>query len=203
MAIDNKRLYEWVKKIHMYSGLLTFLALVVWGVTGIHSVFLAPPGQYQPPPVSSIREIPYKAESRLDDQQLATAIYQAIKIPLAGGRYNVHRDGQANLAFNVFTINGGRDVTFLEDKGIVRIAHRANGLFDYLSSMHTAHSRRHRQSLAARAWGIFNEIANWAFLFMTFSGVYMWIATRPRLLWAQLSFGAMAVVTVALWIAIR
>jgi len=203
MAMNDNRLYEWVKKIHMYSGLLTFLAFVVWGVTGIHAVFLAPPGQYKPPPVSSVREIPYEAEGGLDDQQLSTAIYQAIKIPLAGGRYNVHRDNQSNLAFNVFTINGGREVTFLEEKGIVRVAHRANGLLDYLSSMHTAYSRRHRLTPAAIAWGYFNEIATWAFLFMTFSGVYMWLVTRPRLLWAQLSFGAMAVLTAALWIAIR
>ena len=81
--------------------------------------------------------MPHRAEGGLDDQLLSTAIYQAIKIPLAGGHYNVHRDNQSNLAFNVFTINGGREVTFLEEKGIVRVAHRANGLFDYLSSMHT------------------------------------------------------------------
>jgi hypothetical protein len=31
----------------------------------------------------------------------------------------------------------------------------------------------------------------------------MWLATRPRLRWAQLSFAGMAVLTVALWIAIR
>jgi hypothetical protein len=187
----------------MYSGLLTFAAFVVWGITGIHAVFLPAPGQYEPPPVSSVREIPFQAAGNADDGKLAQAIYEAIDIPLAGGRYNVHRDERMNLAFNVFTINGGREVTFLEDKGIVRVAHRANSPWEYLSSMHTAHSRRHRLVPAATAWGYFNEFSTWAFLFMTFSGLYLWLATRPGLRWAQLSLAGIAVLTMALWIAIR
>src|SRR5262245_61718602 len=119
--MTQKLFYEWTKKIHMYSGLLTFTAFVVWGITGIHAVFLAPPGGFQPPPVSSQREFVYQASGQLDDQQLAKAITAAANIPLAGGSYAVHRDAQSNLAFNVFTINGGREVTYLEEKGLVRV----------------------------------------------------------------------------------
>jgi hypothetical protein len=201
--MNKKLLYEWVKKLHMYSGLLTFIAFVVWGLTGVHAVFLPPPGEYEPPPVSSVQEIPFQASSSLDDEKLAQAIFDAVDIPLAGGRYNVHRDEQLNLAFNVFTINGGREVTFLEEQGIVRVAHRGNSLWGYLSSMHTAHSRRHRLTPAAIAWGYFNEFSTWAFLFMTFSGLYLWIATRPGLRWAQLSLAAMTALTLVLWISIR
>jgi hypothetical protein len=201
--MNKKLLYEWVKKLHMYSGLLTFTAFVVWGVTGVHAVFLPPPGQYQPPPISSVREIPFQAAASLDDEKLAQTIFDAVDIPLAGGRYNMHRDEQLNLAFNVFTINGGREVTFVEKEGIVRIAHRGNSLWGYLSSMHTAHSRRHRLTPAAIAWGYFNEFSTWAFLFMTFSGLYLWIATRPSLRWAQLSLAGMAALTLVLWITIR
>lgn len=201
--MSSKFIYDWTKKIHMYSGLLTFTAFVVWGVTGIHAVFLDPPGEYKPPPVSSVREIPYKAPGGWDDKQLAKEILAVAAIPLAGGQYNIHRDAQSNLAFNVFTINGGREVTFFEDKGIVRVDHRVNSTWSYLSSMHTAHSRRHRQTASVIAWGYFNEFATWAFLFMTISGVYMWIATRPNLRWAQYSLGGMLALTLGLWIAIR
>jgi len=203
MGLNKKLLYEWVRKIHMYSGLLTFTAFVVWGVTGVHAVFLPAPDQYKPPPVSSVHEIPFRGPGNLDDQKLARAIYESIRIPLAGGHYNVHRDEQSNLAFNVFTINGGREVTFVEKEGIVRIVHRGNSVWDHLSSMHTAHSRRHRQTASVIAWGYFNELSTWAFLFMTFSGLYMWIATRPGLRWAQLSLAGITALMVVLWITIR
>ncbi|MEZ5367129.1 MAG: PepSY domain-containing protein [Bryobacterales bacterium] len=203
MAKKSKALYKWTKKIHMYAGLLTFSALVVWGVTGVHAVFLPKPGEFTPPPISSVREVPFQAAGNMDDKELAKAIFEKIEIPLAGGRYNVHRDENLNLTFNVFTINGGRVVTYLEDQGIARIEHRANDVLGYLSSMHTASSRRHQLSLAANAWGFYNEFSTWAFLFMTISGVYLWIASRPGMRWAQISFWSMAAVTAVLWIVIR
>lgn len=199
----KKFFYEWTKKIHMYSGLLTFMAFVVWGITGIHGAFLDPPGEFKPPPVSSEREFAYQAAGALDDQQLARKIAGAAQIPLMGGVYNIHRDAQANLAFNVFTINGGREVTYFEKQGIAKVAHRRNSVWSYLSSMHTAYSRRHQLTASAIAWGWFNEISTSAFFFMTLSGLYLWIATRPNLRWAQLSLGGMAVLTLLLWVAIR
>jgi len=201
--MPGKSLYEWTKKIHMYSGLLSFSALTIWGITGIHAVFLAPPGEYKPPPVSSLREIPFKAPGGLDDKQLAKAIYDSIAIPLAGGHYNVRRDEQSNLAFNVFTVNGGREVTFLEPAGIARVAYRSSSIWSFFSSMHTAHSRRHRLTPAVIAWGYFNEFSTWAFFFMTISGVYLWIALRPGLRWAQLSLAGMVLLTLILWLVIR
>jgi hypothetical protein len=201
--MSSKAIYEWTKKIHMYAGLLTFTAFVVWGVTGINGAFLAPPGGYVPPEVSSVREVPYQGGGDLDDKELAKAIFDVIAIPLGGGHYNIHRDDDSNLAFNVFTINGGREVTFLEEQGIVRVEHRRNSLLGFLSSMHTAHSRRHTLSAAVSAWGLFNEFSTWAFFFMTISGVYMWFATRPGLRWAQISFASVGAVTVVLWILIR
>lgn len=196
-------IYEWVNKIHMYAGLLTFTAFVIWGVTGVHAVFLPKPGEYTPPPVSSVREVPFEADGSMDDRELAKAIFEKIDIPLAGGRYNIHRDEDLNLAFNVFTINGGREVTFLEEQGVARVEHRANSLLSFLSSMHTAHSGRHKMTWASTAWGYYNELSIWAFLFMTISGVYMWLATRPKIRWAQATFVGMAALTAALWFVVR
>jgi hypothetical protein len=202
--MSKKQLYEWMKKLHMYAGLLTFTAFVVWGVTGVHGAFTPAPGEFTPPPVSSEKEVPFRASGTMDDKALAKAIYEAVQIPAAGGHYNIHRDADANLAFTVFSINGGRDVTYLEKEGKVRLAHRVNSVWSYLSSMHTAHSRRHNKvSASAVAWGVFNEFSNWAFLFMTLSGVYLWVGSRPGLRWARILFGGAVAVTAVLWMAIR
>ena len=46
-------------------------------------------------------------------------------------------------------------------------------------------------------------MANWAFGFLTLTGLYMWLATRPRLVWAWVTFGAATVVFGLLWMVTR
>jgi uncharacterized iron-regulated membrane protein len=191
------------EKIHMYAGLLTLTALVVWGIAGIHAIFLPPPGGYQPPEISEVRELPYEAAGNLDDKELAAQIYTFVDIPLAGGHYNIHRDPEQNLKFFVFTVSGRREITYLEDRQAVRVEVRQNTLMEFLSSMHTSNSHRGPKVLAAQMWGIYNEFSTWAFTFMTLSGVYLWLASRPGLLWARLIAGTSAVMFVVLWMVTR
>ena len=51
-------MYHWMRKIHMYAGLLSFTALLVWGITGIHAVLLPSPGNWKQPPVSAVSTVP-------------------------------------------------------------------------------------------------------------------------------------------------
>lgn len=196
-------MYEWTKKIHMYAGLLAFTSMVVWGITGIEAVFLPMPGEYQPPDVSSVEEIPFEAPGDLDDKALAKHVYNSIELPLRGGHYNIHRDDDGNVTFYVFSYNGRRDIHILEADDKLRIEYRRRPLTGFLSSMHASHSGRGPKELQARLWAFYNEVSLYAFVFMTFSGVYLWLATRPRMLWAQLIFGASVVTAAGLWIATR
>lgn len=187
----------------MWSGLLSFTAFVVWGVTGIHAVFLPAPGDYQPPEISGEYEFAFEGPDNLDDQELANRIFNAADLKLAGGHYNVHRDDNQNLAFFVYTPNGRRDLTYLEGEKRVRVQFRDNGPGGFLSAMHVAHSRRGAPGLSARLYGVYNEFATWAFLLMSLSGLYMWVATRPGLLWARICIGAATVATIVMWWAVR
>ncbi len=196
-------LYEWTKKIHMWAGLLTFTAFVVWGITGIYAIFLPAPGEYQPADVAEETQFPFEAPGNLDDKELAKRIFDAADLKMAGGHYNVHRDDDQHLKFFVFTSNGRRDVTYLEEQRRVRVEFRHNNLGGFLSSMHTAHSRRGAPDRSARLWGYYNELSTWALLLMSVSGLYMWIATRPGLPWAQICAGGAAVLCVILWVAVR
>jgi hypothetical protein len=36
----DKKIFAYAKKLHMYAGLLTFSAFLVWGITGVEAVFL-------------------------------------------------------------------------------------------------------------------------------------------------------------------
>ena len=196
-------MYKWLRTLHTYAGLLTFSAFVVWGVIGVHGAFTPAPGEGGPPAVSDTREIPLEAPGNLDDPALARWVYEHIDIPLRGGHYNIRRDENANLAFYVFTASGRRDVTYLEDRKVVRVDVRQNSIVAFLSTMHTAHSRRGPTTTAARMWGYYNQVATWAFLFMTISGVVLWTATRPGLRWAQLIGAAAVGSALLLWLVTR
>jgi hypothetical protein len=44
--------------------------------------------------------------------------------------------------------------------------------------------------LLIRMWAWYTEFAIWSLLFMPVTGVYLWLASRPRHRWAQFSFAA-------------
>jgi hypothetical protein len=196
-------MYDWMKKIHMYTGLFSFMAFVVWGATGIHAVFLPPPGDWQPPVVTAQQEFSFEAAGSLDDKKLAKAIFAEAGLAMAGGYYNVHRNDAGDLVFIAYSANGQRDVTYLEKLRRVRIDFRDGDLWDFLSEMHTGHSRRGPPDLSSRLWGYYNEFSTWAFLFMVLSGIYLWVATRSGMRWALILVSATTAATLVLWLATR
>ena len=96
-------MYEWMKKIHMYTGLVSFMAFVVWGVTGVHAVFLPGPGGYQPPQVAAEEEFPFEGPGDLDDKQ--SPISQFVR----NNRVRVLKPESGN-APNVFYVGLDKDV---------------------------------------------------------------------------------------------
>lgn len=196
-------MFDWIKRLHTYSGLLTYVALIVWGITGIHAVFLPSPGNWKPQEVSKVVEVPFDAPGDLDDKELALRMFEASGVTMSRPPNGTHRDSSHNLVFSVYTPNGRRDFTYLESDGKIRIEVRQNDISGFLSSMHTGSSRRGPPDLPARVWGYYNEFSTWAFCFMTLSGLYLWLATRPRLQWAWLTFGGTCLVSAALWIVTR
>ena len=196
-------MYVWMKKIHMYAGLLSFMAFAVWGFTGVQAIFLPGPGEWQPPPISGQKEFPFEGAGNLDDKKLAKAVFQAAALPMVGGYYDVHRDDAGNLAFLAYSANGQRELTYLEKERRVRVVFRDSGLGDFLSSMHAGHSRRGAPDWSSHLWGYYNEFSTWAFLFMVLSGIYLWVATRPGMRWALILSGITIAATALLWVTTR
>ncbi|MBK9168980.1 MAG: PepSY domain-containing protein [Bryobacterales bacterium] len=196
-------MFDWLKKLHMYAGLVSFTAFIVWGVTGIGAVFLPSPGNWRPAPVSDTRFVAFDAPGDLDDKALAVRVFEASGLTMARPPNQARRDNDANLSFVLYTPNGRRDVTYLETERRIRIEVRQNNLAGFLSAMHAGSSRRGPPDWPARVWGYYNEFATWAFCFMTLTGLYLWLATRPRLAWAWLTFGGASAAVAALWVATR
>lgn len=192
-------MFAWIKKLHMYAGLLTYTAFIVWGVTGIHAVFLPAADNWKEPLPTEVREVSWKAPANLDDKALSVAATAASGLRSIGNPVLRKRDEQQNLTFAVFGPSGRRDLTYVESEGKIRVEIKQNNIVEFLSGVHAGSSRRGPPELASRIWGIYNEFSNWAFLFMTFTGIYLWLATRPKMVWAWATFGSATVIVAALW----
>jgi hypothetical protein len=192
-------MFAWIKKLHIWAGLLSYTAFIVWGVTGIHAVFLPSPNNWRQPTPTEVRTVSWKAPGTADDKALADLMVAASGLKTVGAPVLRKRDGEQNLTFAVFSPSGRRDLTYLESESKIRIALRQNNLVGFLSAVHAGSSRRGPPELPARVWGYYNEFSIWAVFFMTLSGIYLWLATRPKVVWAWATLGLAGVVFVALW----
>jgi hypothetical protein len=100
----------------------------------------------------------------------------------------VHRDAQNHVGFTVYSGNGPRIVTLLESERQVRIEYRRNHIWHFFENIHGLTPREAMADPRERLWSWYNEFAIWALIFMSVSGVWLWLASRPGYRWAQISF---------------
>ena len=183
-------MYEILKKIHMYTGLLTFSALIVFGVAGVHATLRAPEQHRRPE--TRIEEVDFIVPGNLTDKQLADRVYETLQIPLARPleKWALRHDTQGNLLLRFYTPNGLRTVTVLEKENRLRVETRQASLGQTLNALHATVPRWAAPDLRIQLWAYYMEVAIWALIGMALSGVYLWLAARPGSRWGQVSFGA-------------
>jgi len=68
----------WIKRLHMYTGLLNFTVLMVFGIIGVVATVLPkPPERQKPPSTAQVRDFPIPGG--MTDPQLADHIQAALK----------------------------------------------------------------------------------------------------------------------------
>ena len=195
-------LYRWTKKIHMYSGLLSFLGLTVWGVVGVESAFRSAP-EDRPRVEPAVRYLAFEAPDDIADPELAQAMVDAAKMPFITAAPRHRRDEQNLLSMNYFTVNGRRRLTLLEDESKIRIEEFPATAWGFLDSAHVNTIFHSRPAWQLKLWGAYNETSLWSVTFMTLSGIYLWLATRPKLAWAGWTLGAGCAAFVLFYAAVR
>jgi hypothetical protein len=180
--------------------LLNFTNIMVFGVVGLWLAFEAAPA-HRARPEPSIRYEAYTASPGASDLDVAANLQERLRIPLTGPvpKFALQRDAEHNLTFTLYSPNGQSKVTVLERESRVRIEARRNGFTQFLNALHAATYRQSRSALASRLWAVYNELSIFTLLFLTVTGPYLWLASRPRLRLAQISLGAGAAAFLALY----
>lgn len=194
-----------VKKIHMYSGLISFTALVIFGLIGIAATFFPHPEE-RPRPEASIQEFDFNVPGDLDDRQLADHIQAELDLPLTGPApdWSLGRNKENNLRFRLPTPGHYHNVVVLEQENRIRITTQPFDRWQYLFHLHEMTPRPGQMDLRVKLWAYYGLFSVWALITMTVSGLYLWLNTRRRKLWwAQVSFSVGTLCFVVLYLALR
>lgn len=188
----------------MYTGLLTVSSLLVYGIVGVTAMLEdAPQRRLKPIPEISLHD--YAPPQNLSDVDLAGHILAKYSIPLANPipAWAIKHDKDNHLVLDYYTVNGMTRVTVLEQEKKLKFETTRVGFMDFLNRIHATTIRAEVPDLRVRGWIYYNEFSIWAMLFMTLSGIYLWLSSRPRWGLAQLSFAAGVCLFAALYWSIR
>ena len=195
-------MYRWIKKLHIYSGLLSYVGFTVWGIVGIWASFAPAPAE-RPRREPEVRTVAFQVDGRATDQEITDAMIVASGLPFIQPGRKPNRDADGRLQVRYLTPNGTRRILLLERENLLRIERTPSPLGGFLNLMHMQTLWIHNPGWEVHLWGAYNQFSMWAVIFMTVSGFYMWLATRPRMAWALWTLGLSAVLTVALYAALR
>jgi uncharacterized iron-regulated membrane protein len=187
-----------IRKIHIYAGLLTFSQLLVYGIAGI--VATLQPALERPKQPHSTRYVPFTAPVSATDREVALQVFRQMNFPLTRPvpDWFLRRTPDNHLLLDFYNINGIYRVVVLEEENRLRVEQIRNSNWLFVEDIHAATIGDAEAPPLIRAWAVWNEAGLWALLGFCASGVWLWLATRPRFPWAWvaltagvLSFGAM------------
>jgi hypothetical protein len=193
-----------IRKLHMYAGLFSFTALMVYGVAGLEGTASRPPGQSEPQS-PAVEFLEYKPPAGAGDKAVADSVHALLKPPLAGPipEWAVHRNAAHDLELDFYSPNGMTRAVVLEKEGRLRIERRRVRVWGFLNDLHAMTPGEYQQDIRLKLWSWYNEAAMWSLMGMVFSGVYLWLASRPGWRTAQLTFAAGSMALMVLYFSVR
>jgi hypothetical protein len=192
-----------VLKLHIYAGLLTFAHLMIYGIAGLTATFQAAP--VRPKIAQSIRYVPFTPAPNSTDKEVAGKVYELLRLPLTRPMpdFALQRTPDKHLLLDFYNINGIYRVVVLESENRLRIENMRKSAWLFFADIHAATPGDAQAPPLVRAWGWWNEAAMWSLLGFCVSGVYLWLTSQPRLVWAWAAAAFGSAVLALLWGAFR
>ncbi len=192
-----------IRRLHIYAGLLSFSHLIIYGVAGLAATAQS---QLERPKVPrSVRYAPFTPPPSATDKQVAAQVYRTLRLPLARPvpDWFLRRTADNDLLLDFYNMNGIWRVVVLEKENRLRIEEIRNSLALFLEDVHAATPADKEAPAPVRAWALWNEFALWCLIGFCVSGLYLWLAARPRFYGAYAVCAAGAAAFILLYKAIR
>jgi hypothetical protein len=188
--VTVRHMMRLVKRLHTWAGLLTFVNLLVYGMAGLAATARTNPNN-RTIGLTRRYEVAFTAPANATDRQLAELICDVLGLTLAKPVQGpaIQRDAANNLLLDLYHVNGHHRVTVLEKENRLQVEEFRAGVGRYADVLHMTTAVFRSGDRRMNVWAWYNEFAMWSLLGMTGSGLFLWLATRPRLLAAWISLG--------------
>lgn len=196
------RLRNFIIKIHIYAGLLTFAQLALYGAAGL----IATAHHVQDlKSVQAVRDVPFTVPPSKTDKEVADLAFASLTMPLTRPipGWAIRRTPDNDLLLDFYNVNGIYRVVVLEREQKLRIDEIRNTTAHFLVIAHAITMSDPEAPRVLRAWAYYNELALWCLLAFCVSGVYLWVSAQARSVWAWIALAAGTAAFVALWTAFR
>jgi hypothetical protein len=162
-------------RIHTYTGLLTFVNLMVYAIAGMAALFDA---RTAAPPV--VWEQEFAVLAGQSDREVGERVVRLLDLSLATPVHDfaIGHDAERHLVLDFYHANGRHKVTVLEYRGRLRVEHTRASLWKYLSTLHVTTAAFHSGDGRMQLWAWWNEFAMWCLVVMAVSGVWIWWERR-------------------------
>jgi hypothetical protein len=187
----------WIRRIHMYLGLVNFSLLMVFGLAGLVVTCEAPDifKQKQGPAVEFLDFTPPPSAS---DREVAQLIAQVLQ-PAHAGPPVIRRNGANQLVTEFYSINGLLRATLLESQHRLQTQTFRNSIWRFIDNAHATTISEETRSSAVRAWAWYIELSIWSLVAMTLSGLWLGVTARWNFRWTRVSLAAGSAAFVVLY----
>jgi hypothetical protein len=187
----------WIRRIHMYLGLVNFSLVIVFGLAGLVVTAEAPDIlQQKEPPAVSFRE--FTPPGSASDREVAELLAQAAAPPHAGPP-GFRRNAANQLVTDLYSINGLTRITLIENEHRARIQTFRNSFWRFIDNAHATTISENARGSAVQAWAWYIELSIWSMIAMAFSGFWLGVTARWNYRWTRVSLAAGCVAFMALY----
>jgi hypothetical protein len=195
--MGQNRFTFWIRRVHMYLGLLNFSILVVFGLAGLAVTLEAPDifRQKQPPSVE-FRDFapPPSASEREVGDLLARTLAPAHAAPPV-----VRRDGSNRLVSEFYSVNGLVRVTLLQGERGIQIQTFRNSIWRFLDNAHATTIAEATGDRVVGAWAWYIEFSIWSLIAMSLTGLWLGLRSRWSYRWTRVALLAGTLAFAALY----
>src|SRR5688572_2639669 len=146
---------ELLRRLHIYSGLFSFTALMVFGAAGLIGAFHADPRASSRPP-AEVRTIDFEVPQGASDREVADLVFARMAFgdaaPVPDWALGRNEDGVLVLHF--YGPNGATHASVLEDEKKLHVEIDRSTLGEYINGMHALVISNAGPQWRVRLWSI-------------------------------------------------